>query len=217
MSRSSIPRRTIVCHARPESFALLTQSILANLGYVLLTAEEYEQSPDGPAPDARVVDERRLGEVVEEPGEPSVPIILLTGRHGATGADSRVVAAVKRPAGLHDLYRVLQQVLEDHPRTAPRVPTHLRTSCGWEGREWEAAILSLSENGCLLRSSETLPLGTRLRVAFELPGLGRMELEAEAAYQLLPDVGLVFSAAAPSQRDALQAYVKEVLARGAAV
>ena len=138
------------------------------------------------------------------------PVILLTGRHGASGADSRVVGAVRRPAGVHELYRLMQQLLEDHPRSVARVPTHLRVSCTRDGKVWIASILSLSENGCLLRSREPLPLGTQLRLEFELPGQsrqGRVEIEAESAYQLLPDSGLVFSGLDPSERKRIQDFV----------
>jgi hypothetical protein len=212
MNLESIPRHTVICHARAEAFALQTKSILARMGYALWTAEDYASRPDaasaGP-PDALVVDERRLAEVAPDL---VVPIVLLTGSKGASGADPRVVAAVKRPAGLHDLYRVLQQLLEDTPRTIPRVATDLPVSCRRRGQEWKATICSLSENGCLLRSPEEVPLGSLLQLRFELPGAGSIDLEAEAAYQLLPDLGLVFSATPPALREALRAYVEAVLA-----
>jgi hypothetical protein len=128
-----------------------------------------------------------------------------------TGAETRIVGAVKRPAGLHDLYRLLQQVFEDNPRATPRVPTHIRATCRRRGREWIGAVLSLSENGCLLRSPEPVLLGSQLELSFELPRVGPVELWAESAYQLLPDFGLVFSALAPADRDAISAYVADAL------
>ncbi len=74
------------------------------------------QQPDL-RPDLLLVDERRLAEVMpgDTVGYDSVPIVLLCGRHGATGADPRIVGAVKRPAGLHDLYRLLQQIFPVAP------------------------------------------------------------------------------------------------------
>jgi hypothetical protein len=39
-----------------------------------------------------------------------------------------------------------------------------------------------------------------------------MSLEAEASYQLLPDIGLVFSAVPPSQRETLERFVHDSLA-----
>jgi len=216
MSLRTLPFRVLVAHARPEAFAPQTWSILGKLGFRILTPEEFENQPGGGDPDAtipdlRIVDERRLGEVSEADGEESVPLIVLTGRHGVTGADSRIVGAVKRPAGLHDLYRLLQQVFEENPRATPRVPTHLRATCRRQGREWFGAVLSLSENGCLLRSSEPVLLGSQLELRFDLPRVGPIELWAECAYQLLPDIGLVFSALAPADRDAISTYVGEAL------
>ena len=204
-------RHTIVCHARTEAFALMTQVILGRLGYALWSAEDYEARRDdlreNDPPALRLVDERRLAEVEDEPGERPVPIIVLTGRGGATGADLRVVGAVRRPAGMHELYRLMQHTLEDHPRSSPRVPTHLRATCERRGRQWQGAILSLSENGCLLRSPEPLPLGTELDLRFDLPRRAPLELHADTAYQLLPDTGLVFNAVGPAERQAIQSFV----------
>lgn len=214
-----MPRHTIVCHARPEAFAPSAWVLLCRLGYSMWLAEDYdrrsedEREDDRPA--LRIVDERRLGEVEDEPGWDPTPVLLLTGRHGATGADARVSAAVRRPAGLHELFRVMQQLLESKPRAVPRVPVHLRARCERRGRSWDVSILSLSENGCLVRSIEPLPLETHVRLAFDLPlssPFAHLEIEADTAYQLLPDMGLVFSGIAPGERKALQSFVLSAVA-----
>ena len=164
---------------------------------------------DAPKADILIVDERRIGEIPDS--ETGIPIILLTGRHGVTGADPRIAGAIKRPAGLHDLYRLAQQILEDTPRSVPRVATHLMARCRGHGRDWTSTVLSLSENGCLLRSPEELLLGTELDLVLDLPKFGRVSLRAEVAYQLVPDTGLVFSALVPADRSALSDCVKHVL------
>ena len=211
MNLRTLPNRRLVAVADFEAFADNTLPMLARLGYQI----EFAADGDGSSrPDLHLVDEHRLLEVPEYAGEPSVPIVVLAGRQGATGADSRVVAAVKRPAGMHDLYRVLQQVFEDTPRTTPRVPTHLAAVCRRSGHEWNAAVLSLSENGCLLRSPEPVPLGTQLQLAFDLPRTGTVHLRAETAYQLVPDLGLVFSSTAPRIREAITGFVMELLLAG---
>jgi hypothetical protein len=211
---TALLRHTIVCHAHPEAFVANTRVLLCRLGYAMWLAEEYagrsEDEREDDRPVLRLVDERRLGEVEDEPGWEPTPIVLLTGRQGATGADTRVAGAVRRPAGLHELYRLIQLVLELHPRAVPRVPTHLRAICTQGGKSWDVSILSLSENGCLVRSREPLLLGSRLVLSFELPAwlrLGRLEIEADSAYQLLPDNGLVFSGLGVREREALQAFV----------
>ena len=109
----------------------MTRSILARLGYRIVEADAFEDDEDS-RPDLRIVDERNLADV-DEADQPAVPLVVLTGRHGVTGADPRVAAALQRPAGMHDLYRVAQQLLEDTPRGSPRVATHLRARCGRDG------------------------------------------------------------------------------------
>ncbi len=215
MSLQPLPQRVLVTHAAPEAFAPMTRAILAKLGYAILEEDEFEdaaESLDRDRPDLRIVDERQLAEV---PDELDVPILVLCGRHGVTGADSRIVGAVRRPAGLHEIYRLVQLVLEDTPRTSPRVPTHLPARCvrpERPDREWRAAVLSLSENGCLLRTPEELLLGTELQLAIDLPRFGHVTLSADSAYQLVPDTGLVFSALVAADRAALSGYVNDVLA-----
>jgi hypothetical protein len=191
----------------------MTRVILAKLGYVIVTVEEFESL--GPeivrrGPELRIVDERNLADIPEDKGA-QVPVVVLTGRHGVTGADPRIVGAVRRPAGMHELYRLIQQVLEETPRTTPRVPTHIVARCQRRGVEWRVAILSLSENGCLLRSPEPLLLGTRIELRFELPHAGPLDLVAETGYQLVPDTGVIFHATSPDDRAAIGLFVKEAL------
>ena len=146
----------LVSHAPPEAYAPMTRPILAKLGYAILLPEEFDvvAGNAGLRPVVRIVDERQLAEVPEDPDH--LPIIMLTGRHGVTGADPRIVGATRRPAGMHELYRLIQQITEAAPRSTPRVPTHLNARCRKDGREWPATLLSLSENGCLIRSPEPL-------------------------------------------------------------
>ena len=41
------------------------------------------------------------------------------------------------------------------------------------------------------------------------PGAGAVELRAEAAYQLMPDLGAVFSGIDPALRESLNAWIAE--------
>jgi len=207
----SRPQRVLLSHAGPEAFAPMTRVILGKLGYWILLPQELEsiEELEGVRPLVRLLDERQLGELPDE-GD-GVPIILITGRHGTSGADSRIAGAVRRPAGMHELYRLIQQLTEDTPRSTPRVPTHIPARCRRDGKEWRGALLSLSENGCLVRSPEPLSLGGRIELSFDLPRVGRLELEAETAYQLLPDVGMIFHATRASVREAIASYVRQSL------
>jgi hypothetical protein len=207
--------RLIVYHASRDALGPKTSEILGRLGYEIVGAEAYEARREAETervPDLLLIDERRLveAEIYDDGGE-APPIVLLCGRQGATGADSRIVGAVKRPAGLHDLYRLMQQVFEDTPRSTPRIATQLRARCGSGERLWDGRVLSLSENGCLMRSSETIPLGQEIRLDLVLPNAGAISLEAEAAYQLLPDIGLVFNGMSPADREVLERFVSQTL------
>lgn len=214
-SDSPLRGRTILYYASSDALGPMTDVILSRLGYEVVLPEGFEklraEKPDLQA-DLLLVDERRLPEVADEiDGEDvcRLPIVLLTGKYGAMGDDPRIIGAVKRPAGLHDLYRLIQQIFEDKPRSTPRVPTHLRALCESRGARWEGCVLSLSENGCLIRSSEAIQLGQKLLLEFALPQAESIVLEAEATYQLLPDTGLVFNALAPSRREALGRFVTQ--------
>jgi hypothetical protein len=112
---------------------------------------------------------------------------------------------------MHELYRLIQEVLEETPRATPRAPTHLQAHCAWDGKEWTGTILSLSESGCLIRSTEPQMLGARFNLRFALPPMGSVELEADVAYQLIPELGLVFHATAPSQRAMIAEFIQRTL------
>jgi hypothetical protein len=129
-----------------------------------------------------------------------------------SGVDPRIVGAVARPAGLHELYRLVQMVLEESPRNTPRVPTHLSARCRRDGREWTASILSLSENGCLLRCTEPVTLRTEVELEFALPRSGSLWTPAEIAYQIPPDLGLVFYSTPAAVRRSIAEFVLESMA-----
>lgn len=206
--------RILVTHAAPEAFAPTTREMLRKLGYRVVESEDYEASDaagDAPSAVLRLVDERRLGEVPDE-GADSLPIVMLTGRIGAVGADARVVGALRRPAGVHELYRLVQQLSEDTPRSTPRLPVHIPALCRVVERNWRVVLLSLSENGCLARSPEHLELGRRLEIGFELPERGSFRLQAEVGYQLLPDFGLVFHGTTPGDRGRIREFLTALLA-----
>jgi hypothetical protein len=215
MSDVSPKSKLIVALARPEAFVDKTLQILRRLGYQIVNREEFDglhrATGDSDGLPLFLADERSLDELPGHDADEMPRVVLLSGRQGATGQDPRIVAAVKKPVGLHDLYRVLQELFQDTPRAAPRVSTHLRATCTRRDRSWEGVLLSLSENGGLLRSNEPLPLGSKFVLEFDLPRLGPIRLEAEAAYQILPDIGVVFSGLDSQIRDAIEAHVRHTI------
>lgn len=206
------PRHLVLVYAREYAFVPMTRSILARLGYALLDPEAWRESQywADREPELLVVDEPRLAEAQANSSR-STPILLLTGRRGVTSASPQLLGAVHKPAGLHELYRLLEQALEDPPRAAPRVGVDLPAQVKRDGREWQGELLSLSESGCLLRSSEPLPLGSAVELRFELPDGGRIETRAASTYQLLPDTGLVFEATPAAGRQAIAHFVEREL------
>ncbi|MBW2384431.1 MAG: PilZ domain-containing protein [Deltaproteobacteria bacterium] len=223
MSLRPLANKMLVSYARPEAYVERTVAILARLGYRIVdvaawVSEQAADARDGAGgaanADLLIIDESRFEEVRSpRPGSSAaeLPILLLTGRHGIREQDPRIVGAVMRPCGLHDLYRLLQQLFEDTPRSTPRVDTDLAVVCTRGDLEWKGRLVSLSENGGLMRTSEDLPLGSRFRLSFELSGHGPLEVRAEAAYQIVPNLGVVFSGLEPITRAALHDFVSQTI------
>lgn len=219
MDLQALPCRHLVAYADADAFADGTVPILSRLGYDIVSPEKFEKLVERGGvprrPDLLLVEERRLRELPEpSAGEHDgelPPLVLISEQGAAPQDDPRVAAAIRPPVGMHDLYRLVQQLLEDRPRTSLRTITRLEAVCRRSGREWNAQVISLSENGCLLASPEPVPLGTPLQLAFELPGTGTLHVRAETAYHLLPNLGLVFSSISPQIRMAIAAFVTRSL------
>lgn len=208
-------RHLILSIARSEAYVPLARSILGRMGYAIVTPDERSASPalGSRTPELCIVDDRRMAELPDAPSFAATPLILLCGSSGrAPVEDRRVVGVIPRPAGLHELFRLFQQSLETVSRGGLRVPTNLRVRIRRAGREWQGALLSLSENGCLVRSPEPMELGAQLELTFELPRVGLIATRAETTYQLLPDTGLVFQSTPAALRRAISSFVEEQLA-----
>ena len=207
-------RKLIVSLARPTAFVPLSRAILGRMGYAIVPLEEWQAYPplSKKDPALALVDDRLLDSLPTDAPFDRLPILLLTGRDPNRREDARVLGAISQPAGLHELYRLLQQLLEPQPRGSLRIPTNLPARMRSEDREWAGSLLSLSENGCLLRTPEPMPLGSSLEISFELPRAGRIETRAEASYQLIPDFGLVFQSTPAASRNAIRSFVEEHLA-----
>ena len=217
MADDAVPaekRRLILSLARPEAYVPLARAILGRMGYAIVSPDEWKQSPAlaERSPELCIAEDRQLAELLAEPSFVGTPLILLCGKGQPVLEDRRVVGAIARPAGLHELYRLFQQSLEAVARSSLRVPTNLPVRLRRAGREWQGSLLSLSENGCLVRCPEPMDLGAELEVAFELPRAGLIETRAETSYQLVPDAGLVFQATPAASRRAILSYVTENLA-----
>jgi hypothetical protein len=198
------PRFAIASHAADSDYAPTSRALLWKLGYALLPPEE------AGTPALRVVREDRLGEVPAPTGE---PIILLTRARKPRPSDPRVVGAVRRPAGLHELYRLFQAATEAHPRAVPRVPCALRASAEGDGERFALTVTSLSENGCLVRGERLPVLDARVALDVELPWGERVGGPAVAAYEQGEQLGLVFHDIRLAERRKLAKAVLQLIAR----
>jgi hypothetical protein len=216
MSDDAVPpeqRRLILSFAPPDAYVPHVRTILGRMGYAIVSREEWEASKALAArtPELAIVDERRLAEPAGPPFA-ALPAVLISSRGVLPVGEHRFVGAALRPAGLHALYRLLQQALESPARSSLRVPTQLAVRLRHAGREQQGALLSLSENGCLVRTPEPIALGTELELAFALPRGERVETRAESAYRFVADTGLVFQATPPASRRAILRFVERQLA-----
>jgi len=216
MSDDAVPaekRRLILSIARPTAYVPLARAILGRIGYAIVTDTEWRETElASRTPELAIVEDRLFEELPDEAPFASLPLIVIASPNGsAPYEDRRVVGAVPRPAGLHELFRLLQRALESPARNALRIPTNLPVRLRRDGHEWQGAVLSLSENGCLVRTPEPMRLGTELDVAFELPRIGMIETRAESAYTLVADTGLVFQATSPASRRAILDFVERQL------
>ena len=208
------PHHLIVSHAAPDAYAPMTRAILAKLGYAILLPEEYESlgaARGDETPILRIVDERQLAEVPDD--AVALPLIVLTGRHGVTGADSRIVGAVRRPAGMHELFRLIQQVTEETPRSTPRVPTHLHARCRTRRpRVGLHRALALRERlpGALARAAAARR--ARRARASRCRAPARSRSRPRPPTSCVPDVGMIFHAIPARQREAIAGFVTAALA-----
>jgi hypothetical protein len=119
-------------------------------------------------------------------------LILLTSRRQAETGDARVTGAVRRPAGVPALYRLLQAALEQHPRGVPRIPVSLRARAASGAQAFDLEVRSLSENGCLLAGPKLPFLESALELSIEFPWGEKLEVPAVVAYEQGGAVGALF-------------------------
>ena len=219
MDLQPLRSRYLVAYSSADGFAENTIVILSRLGYEIVSPERFEKltrsddfegDPDQP-PALFLVDEARLRELPTSGPASEVPIVVLSTTNSVPEGDPRIVAAARAPVGMHDLYQVVQEVLEERSRSAFRASLVLPAVCRYAGGEWNATIVSLSESGCRLRTPEEVPMGSNLQLAFQLPDVGTVHVRAETTYQVLPDLGLIFSSLSPHVRQGIACFVAEVL------
>lgn len=121
------------------------------------------------------------------------------------------MATLRKPARLVDLYRALQFALEENPRRVPRAAITLPARCVAGEHDWPGAIVSLTEGGCLVRSTRPLASRRRLRLWFPLPESSLVEVTARPLYHRGSHLGLEFLELASATRLAIASCVEEAL------
>jgi hypothetical protein len=197
-------RRRVASYAAESDYAPFARAMLWKLGYAVLPPDELE------TPEARIVCESRLVEVASLP---PLPLILLTDRRPPESGDARVTGSVRRPAGVHPLYQLLQVALEENPRGVPRVPTSLPARASWGTRAYDLVVRSLSQNGCLLAGPKLPALDSQTELAIELPWGEKIEVAAQIAYEQGGSAGAVFQAMTLAEQQRIAKLVTRLLQR----
>jgi len=86
---------------------------------------------------------------------------------------------------LLNLVRTTQGAMKHERRRTRRVPLQSKVHLSWGVEEMEGEIVDVSLSGVLVRASHTLPLGSPVRVALNLPQCPRPILGAGSVVRLL--------------------------------
>jgi hypothetical protein len=181
-SNQRTTRHLIGLYVGSRALATGTRAELRALGYDLEPAPSSQRDPKDWEPALRVVDERHLDRIPTPEEDRRTPVVVLTGARPLAVDDPRIIGRALRPADTLSLYPLFQKALETHPRRVPRVPTQLPARCIRDDRRWPGAVLSLSEGGCLLRTTEAMEPGIRFNLQFAIPGGQLITARARCVY-----------------------------------
>lgn len=195
-------KRRVASYAAEADYAPFARAMLWKLGYAVLPPQELGDA------ELRIVREDRLAEVTQLP---SRPLILLTDRRQPEIGDARVSGTVRRPAGVHALYRLLQAALEEHPRNVPRVTVSLPARASSAAHHFELVVRSLSESGCLLAGPKLPLLDTPMDLDIEFPWGEKIRVAAVVAYEQAGNAGALFQQTTLATRLRLGKLVERLL------
>lgn len=205
--------RRLGLHLTNRSLAPRVLDALARLGYAMIPDDADAAHGSGiETARVRLVDAGRLDSVPAVGEAPDLRLLMIGSPTATDLDDPRIIDATRRPGRLGSVYAMIQRALERTPRRCPRVATRLSARCIRRQRRSIGAILSLSEGGCLLRTSEPLREGVSLGVQFGLPDYGLVSTRAVCRYTRGGDAGLAFSAPGADVRHTISHYVTMQLA-----
>ncbi len=202
--------RHVALRIGERSVAPRVLEALRALGYVFVDEDRGEDCSQ-----ARVwlVDADRLETLPQVADDEDLRVLVVAERGDRGAVDPRVFAQTSRPGRLGSIYAMIQSALERTPRRCPRISTSLSARCIRSDRRSIGAVLSLSEGGCLLRTTEPLRKGTKLDLQFALPDYGLISARAECRYVRAGDAGLAFATPPPDVRHTIAHFVTCALAR----
>jgi len=198
--------RVILSLSPPQSYVSLARIKLSQAGYSVVSEERWEAhyAHVRRAPDLVIVDAERAHELSGLPG------ILLYAHGQSVPWAPTAIGSIERPAGFHDLYRLVQEALEANPRATPRVPTSIPARvCGALNGGAEAQVVSLSRGGCLLRRENPPDPGEEIALEFELPRCGTVQIIGRTVYRRAEEAGLVFRNLSAPASQGIQSFVEE--------
>jgi len=207
MTRRDSP--LILSLAPPESYAPLARITLSHAGYSIVSADRWAEMSQsvGNAPDLAIADLECDGIGIP----PTTPWIALAPRGAPHPTRTPIVGLVERPAPFHALYRVLQLALEPTPRASARVSTSLAAHCRANTGSFDAQVVSLSRDGCLLWRDEAAPEGELVTLDFDLGNWGRVQVAGQTVYRRARETALAFRDVSAPEGRSIQRFVEERL------
>jgi hypothetical protein len=205
-------RHRIGLYVGSRSLAARTRQELRALGYDLVPIASPAQEPPDWTPALRVVDERHFDRIPTPQEDRETPVVVLTGARPLAIDDRRIAGRAQRPADTLALYPLFQKALERHPRKVPRVRTQLPARCIREDHRWPGAVMSLSEGGCLLRTTESVEPGVGFNLQFAIPGGQLITARARCVYGRDQNLGVQFCQPSELDRRVIRGYVCQRLA-----
>jgi len=203
--------RRIGLRLMPRSLAPRVIPALEALGYSLHDVDD-DPELDSDPPSVWIVDDRRQAELPTIEEEPDLRLLVVGAPKLTRSGDDRVRARIPPPARLSTIFSTLQAILERTPRRTPRIRTQLPARCIHSDRRAIGAVLSLSEGGCLMRTSKPLRKGLRVELQFALPEFGLLTTGAECCYTRRGDVGMEFADPTVDVRQSVAQFVTLQLA-----
>lgn len=92
-----------------------------------------------------------------------------------------------RPIGATALYRLIHSQIEPHPRQAPRLKVIFKVNVTSGQTARSTFATAMSEQGVFIRTVKPLQVGTRVKLALDLPSARPITVDGEVIYSIPED------------------------------